>query len=152
MEHPLQSLLKRSDFRGRIAKWGTRLGLFDVRYKSQNAIKGQVLADFVVEFTPTMSNVAQFSLVLLRSWQVYMDGASNARGDGVGIVLVSPEGIRLKHPLRLSFRASNNEAENEALIAGLRTDKELATQVVEIFSYSHLVVSQVEGSFEARDP
>ena len=70
----------------------------------------------------------------------------------MGIVLVSPKGIRLKHPLRLSFRASNNEVENEALIAGLRTDKELATQVVEIFSDPRLVVSQVEGSFEARDP
>ena len=111
-----------------------------------------MLVDFVVKFTLTMSNMAQFSLVLLRSWQVYMDGAFNARGDGVGIVLVSPEGIRLKHPLRLSFRASNNKAENEALIAGLRVDKELATQVVEIFSDSCLVVSQVEGSFKARDP
>ena len=41
-----------------------RLGLFDVGYKSRNAINGQVLADFVMKFTPTMSNVAQFSSVL----------------------------------------------------------------------------------------
>ena len=50
-EHPLQSLLKRSDLMGRITKWGTRLGAFDVRYKPRNAVKGQVLADFVAEFS-----------------------------------------------------------------------------------------------------
>ena len=51
-EYPLQSLLKRSDFMGWIAKWGTRLGSFDIRYRPRNSMKGQVLADFVVEFSP----------------------------------------------------------------------------------------------------
>ena len=51
-EYPLQSLLKRSDFTGRIAKWGTRLGAFNIRYKPRSSMKGQVLADFVVEFSP----------------------------------------------------------------------------------------------------
>ena len=51
-EYPLQSLLKRSDFTGRIAKWGTRLGSFDIRYRPRSLVKGQVLADFVVEFSP----------------------------------------------------------------------------------------------------
>ena len=39
-EYPLQSLLKRSDFTGRIAKWGTRLGSFDIRYRSRSSAKG----------------------------------------------------------------------------------------------------------------
>lgn len=56
---------------------------------------------------------------------MYVDVASNARGAGVGIVLVSPKGIRLEHSLRLSYMASNNEAEYEALIVGLRAVKEL---------------------------
>ena len=51
-EYPLQSLLKRSDFIGRIAKWGTRLGSFDIRYRPRSSIKGQVLTDFVAEFSP----------------------------------------------------------------------------------------------------
>ena len=50
IEYPLQSLLRRSDFTRRIAKWGTKLGMFDIRYKPRNSIKGQVLADFVAEF------------------------------------------------------------------------------------------------------
>ena len=51
-EYPLQSLLKRSAFTGRIAKWGTRLGSFDVRYRPRSSVKGQVLADFVAKFSP----------------------------------------------------------------------------------------------------
>lgn len=50
-EHPLQFLLRRFDFMGRIAKGGTRLGNFDIRYKPRNSVKGQVLVDLVVEFT-----------------------------------------------------------------------------------------------------
>ena len=45
--YPLQSLLKRFDFMGRIAKWGTRLKAFNIRYKPRNSVKGLVLADFV---------------------------------------------------------------------------------------------------------
>ena len=51
-EYPLQSLLKRSDFTGWIVMWGTRLGSFDIRYRPKSSIKGQVLTDFVVEFSP----------------------------------------------------------------------------------------------------
>ena len=52
IKYPLQSLLKRFYFTGRIAKWGTRLGSFDIRYRPRNSMKGQVLADFVVDFSP----------------------------------------------------------------------------------------------------
>ena len=51
IEYPLQSLLKRSDFTGQLAKWGTRLGSFDIRYMPRSSVKGQVLADFVAEFS-----------------------------------------------------------------------------------------------------
>lgn len=48
-------------------------------------------------------------------------------------MLVSPKGVRLEHSLRQSFKASNNEAEFEALIAGLEVVKKLDAQAVEIF-------------------
>ena len=57
IEHPLQVLLRMSDFIGRIAKWGTRLRSFDVGYRPRKAIKGQALADFVVKFTPPVDDV-----------------------------------------------------------------------------------------------
>ena len=80
-----------------------------------------------------------------------MDGASSALGAGVRIVVITPEGIRLKHSFRLGFRASNNEAEYEALLARLRTVLGMGALDIEIYSDSQLVVSQVQGSFEARD-
>ena len=80
-----------------------------------------------------------------------MDGASSAMGAGAGIVIITLEGIRLEHSFRLGFRASNNEAEYEALIAGLKTALDLGARNVEVCSDSRLVVNQVRGSFEARD-
>ena len=56
-----------------------------------------------------------------RSWKVFVDGASSAMGANAGIVIITPEGIRLEHSFRLGFKASNNEAEYEALIARLKT-------------------------------
>ena len=65
--------------------------------------------------------------------------------------MVSPEGLRLEKSLRLGFRASNNEAKYEALIVGLQVVQRLGVEEVEVFSNSRLVVSHIEGSFEARD-
>lgn len=73
-KHPLQLPL-RFDFMGRVAKWGTRLRSFDVRFKPHNAIKGQVLADFVVDFTPTMSGMDRFPSLI--------EALESIRGRGV---------------------------------------------------------------------
>ena len=53
------------------------------------------------------------------SWRVYVDGAANQRGFGVGLVLISPEKITIEKSLRLGFSATNNEAEYEALLVGM---------------------------------
>ena len=108
-EYPLQSLLKRFDFTGRIAKWGTRLGAFVVRYKPRSSLKGQVLADFVAEFSPKNQGEMVCQLEH-RLWKVYVDGASSAKWAGAGIVIITPEGILLEHSFRLGFNASNNKA------------------------------------------
>ena len=80
-----------------------------------------------------------------------MDGVSSAMGAGAGILLITPEGIRLEHSFRLGFKASNNEAEYEALITGLKTAFDLGTRNVEVYSDSRLAVNQVQGSFEVQD-
>ena len=81
-----------------------------------------------------------------------MDGASNALGSGARIVIITPKGIKLEHSFRLGFRASNNKAEHEALLAGLRAVSDLGAREVEVYSDSRLVVNQVQRSFEAKDP
>ena len=65
-----------------------------------------------------------------------MNGASSTIWVGAGIVIITPEGIRLEHSFRLGFRASNNEAEYEALLVGLRTVLGMGAQDVEAFSDS----------------
>ena len=149
-EYPLQSLLRRSDFTGRIDKWGTRLRSFDIWYRPRNAVKGHILADFVAEFSPK-NDLEMVCHVENRSWRVFVDGALSAMEAGAGIVIITPKGIRLEHSFRLGFKASNNEAEYEALIAGLKTAFDLGARNVKAYSDSQLVVNQVQGSFEARD-
>lgn len=70
-----------------------------------------------------------------------MDGASSALGAEVGIVVIITEGIKLEHSFKLSFKASNNEAEYEALLAGLRVVSNLGAKEVEVYSNSRLVVN-----------
>ena len=81
-----------------------------------------------------------------------MDGASSALKAGARIVIITPKGIRVEHSFRLGFKASNNEAEYEALLAGFRAILNLGVQGVEVCSNSRLVVNQVQGNFEAKDP
>lgn len=64
---------------------------------------------------------------------------------------MSPKGVKLEHSLRLSFWASNNEVEYKALIAGLRATHSLEVADLVVYLDSRLVVSQVEGSFKAKD-
>ena len=82
-KYPLQSLLKRSDFTGRIAKWGTQLGSLDIRCKPRSSVKGQVLADFVVEFS-LKKELEMVCHVEVHLWKVFMDSKSSAMGAGAG--------------------------------------------------------------------
>ena len=122
---PLKSILQSEDYTGRIVKWGMILGAFDIKYMPRTSIKGQVLADLVAESAecPEEMNVekhgmdeksvglisAQYSM----PWEVYVDGAANQRGSGVGLILVSLEKITIEKSLRLGFSATNNKAEYE---------------------------------------
>lgn len=74
----------------------TRLGSFDMHYRPRNLVKGQILANFVAEFTPRRETevVCHVETWL---WKVFVDGASSAMGVGVGVVLVIREGIRVEH-------------------------------------------------------
>ena len=103
-------------------------------------MKGQFLADFVVEFSLRNEMEIIFH-VRCRPWKVFVDGASGAIGAGAEVVIITSEGIRLEHSFRLGFRASNNEAEYEALLAGLRAVLDMGAREVEIYSDSQLVVS-----------
>ena len=89
--------------------------------------------------------------VEVHPWKVFVDGASSTMGAGARIVIITPEGIRLEHSFRLGFRASNNEAEYEALLQGMAMVQKMGGKALEVFSDSRLVVGQVKGELEAKD-
>ena len=139
------------------------LGAFDIKYILRTSVKGQVLADLVAEFAklPKEAEMKQhdmdeksvglISTQSISSWKVYVDGAANQRGAGVGLVLVSPEKIIIEKSLRQGFSATNNEAEYEALLMGMSMVHKMGGKIVEVFSDSRLIVGQVRGELEARD-
>ncbi|XP_075633846.1 uncharacterized protein LOC142606367 [Castanea sativa] len=149
-EYPLQSLLKKSDFTGQIAKWGTRLGLFDIWYRPRNSVKGQVLADFVTEFSPRREAKMVYH-VDVRQLKIFVDVASSVMGAGARIVIITPKGIQVEHSFMLVFKVSNKEAKYEALLIGIRAIPDLGAQEVNIYLDARLVVNQVDRSFEAKD-
>ena len=163
IELPLKSVLRSADYTGRIAKWGTILGAFDIKYMPRTSIKGQVLVDLVVEFAECPEemegesqklderSISVTSVQCPMPWELYVEGAVNQRGSGVVLVLVSPEKITIEKSLRLSFSATNNEAEYEALLMGMIMVQKMGGKAVKVFSNSKLVVGQVRGDLEARD-
>ncbi|XP_077239801.1 uncharacterized protein LOC143880710 [Tasmannia lanceolata] len=84
-------------------------------------------------------------------WEVYVDGSSNKSGSGAGLVLTGPEDFVLNYALRFGFRASNNEAEYEALIAGMNLTIQARAQRLKAYCDSQLVVCQIQGVYEARE-
>ena len=149
-EYPMKQVLHKPEVSGRLMKWVIELSEFDIRYKPKTAIKGQVLADFVMEFAPIELAEPTRSEDDLPIWKLSVDGASNAQGSGAGLILISPEGIDIEYALRFGFHASNNEAEYEAVIAGLNLAHSLEANQLEVYSDSQLVVRQIEETYEAK--
>ena len=83
-------------------------------------------------------------------WKLSVDGATNAQGSGAGLILTSQKGIDIEYALRFGFQASNNEAEYEAIIAGLSLAHSLEIDQLEVCSDSQLVVRQIEDTYEAK--
>ncbi|XP_028058867.1 uncharacterized protein LOC114262698 [Camellia sinensis] len=170
-EFPLKSMFSRADFSGRTAKWAVELGEFDIKFQPRTEIKAQVLADFVTEFTPGPAIPSEGSSALVTMtaqhkgqspaeawklfvgdvWKLFVDDSSNQKGSGAGVVLISPEGFMWEQVIRLGWKASNNEAEYEAPLAGLRSAEHFNAEELLVFSDSQLVVNQLSGVYKARD-
>ncbi|VFQ88144.1 unnamed protein product [Cuscuta campestris] len=114
------------------------------------AIKGQALADFLVEMTGVIPD-APVDKPTEQWWEMAVDGASGPKGYGGGIVFTTPEGFKIYHAIIFNFKLTNNEAEYEALAGGLRLAQALKIDRVSIKSDSSLIVGQVTGNMEARE-
>ena len=149
-EYPMKQVLHKPEASGRMMEWAIELSEFDIRYKPKTAIKWQVLADFVMEFTSVELAGNTQTTLDFPIWKLSVDGAANAQGSGVGLILTSPEGIDIEYALRFGFRASNNEAEYEAVIAGLNLAYSMEVDQLEVYNDSQLVIKQIEDIYEAK--
>ncbi|XP_075486246.1 uncharacterized protein LOC142525845 [Primulina tabacum] len=98
---PLGRIMTHAEVSGRMVKWTVELGEYDIEYKPRAAIKAQALIDFLTEMIQPVEEEV---------WRVFVDGASNLSGCGVGVVLVSPSEEKIKLALRIDSRVTNNEA------------------------------------------
>ena len=146
---PLSEVINNRDATGRIAKWAMELMAFDISYTPRTAIKSQALADFVAEWTEVQEPP---SAVDREHWTLFFDGSLMLSGAGAGVVLTSPKGERIKYVLQIHFAASNNVAEYEALLHGLRLASSLGVRRLLARGDSELVVRQVMKDWSCRDP
>ncbi|XP_058726285.1 uncharacterized protein LOC131597615 [Vicia villosa] len=153
-EQPVKQLLARPDMARQMLHWLLELAEFDVKYEGRKALKAQVLANFVVEmaFPETTNCNAQ-------RWIIYVDGTSSSTGSGARIILENGEGTLIEVSLSLSFPTSNNQAEYEALLAGLRLANDLEAEDIKEFvtklgttqHFASLEHPQTNGQAEAAN-
>ena len=149
-EYPMKQVLHKPATSGRLMKWALELSEFDIRYKLKTTIKWQVLADFVMEFTPVELAEDMRATPDLPIWKLFVDGAANAQGSGAGLILTSPKGIDIEYALIFGFQASNNEAEYEVVIAGLNLAHSMEVDQLKVCSDSQLVVKKIEDTYEDK--
>jgi ribonuclease HI len=145
---PLGEIIQSREASGRIAKWAVELMGETLSFAPRKAIKSQVLADFLAEWTDTQLPMTQIQPKL---WTMYFDGSLMKTGAGAGLLFISPLGKHLRYVIRLHFPASNNVAEYEALVNGLRIAVELGVRCLNARGDSQLVIDQVMKNSHCYD-
>ncbi|KAL0445748.1 UNVERIFIED_CONTAM: hypothetical protein Slati_1702700 [Sesamum latifolium] len=144
---PLKQTLGKPDTSGRLVRWAVELNEYDILYIPRTTIKAQALANFISE----MAGMSVEDTSQDQVWLLHVDGSSTTQGSGAGIVVTSPQGEDLEFAIKFGFKASNNEAEYEALVIGMRMTHEAGARHLLANSDSQLIVKQVEGTYEAKE-
>ena len=133
-----------------MVKWAVELAPYGINYEPRSAIKAQALEDFIAECSASYPQQGQPDTPLT-AWTLYVDGSATSTGSGAGFIIVLPTGQVHEQGLKFLFKASNKEAEYEALLVGMGVCCTLGAEHLCAFSDSQLIVSQVMGEYEARD-
>jgi len=136
-DFPMADILTNQDATGRISKWAVELGTLEINFKPRAAIKSQALANFLAEWRenqiPAPANKPEH-------WIMYFHGSLKLEGGGAGVLFISPKGEQLKYVFQILLKVSNNEAEYEALLHGLRLAISLVIKRILVYGESLLVV------------
>jgi hypothetical protein len=134
---PLGEIIKNTNAVGRIAKWLAVLMGETLAYAPRRAIKSQIFAVFIVEWTDTLLPPPQ---IQAECWTLYFDRSVMKIGAGAGLLFVSPLREHKRYAVRLHFPASNNMAEYEALLCGLKIAIETGMKHLDVRGDSQLVI------------
>ena len=145
---PLKYMLSRTALTGRLAKWIMLLSKFNIQYVDRKAIKGQAIADHLADaplvdphpLVMEFPNEHIFMVEEQAPWKLYFDGSYTSHGSGAGILLVTPQGDYIPKAFKLQFPSTNNIAEYEALIVGLKTTVEWNIIELQVFGDSQLII------------
>ena len=146
---PLGDIIQNREATGRVAKWAIELGPHGLKYMPCTAIKSQALVDFINGWIELQMPEEKLDNTY---WTIHFDGSNQLEGSGAGVVFASPRGDKFCYVLRLMFPCTNNAAEYEALLHGLRIDKKMHLSRVRCFVDSDLVAQQVSGKWDSKDP
>ncbi|GJV94850.1 reverse transcriptase domain-containing protein [Tanacetum coccineum] len=152
-DQPIKQLLSNLEVIGRLLKWRFELEEHDIQYRSRTSVKGQILADFIVEHPEDdiLDTPMEEGEELPDPWVLFTDASSCVDGSGAGLIITNLEGMEFTYALRFRFNATNNEAEYEALIAGLRIAGQMGVQNLQANVDSKLVANQVNGVYVAKE-
>ena len=138
----IKHMLQKPILSGRVGKWAYALVEYDLAYESLRAIKGQIVADFIVEHRINDEHDLEVGYITCTPWKLYFDGSvcDNGRGVGIGNVLISSCGAVFELSNRLEEFCTNNQVEYEALLFVLGFLQSMGVKHVEAFGDSLLVV------------
>ena len=105
------------------------------------------MADFIAEYTQPEGKGAEG----LGQWSIHTDGSSNQYAGGAGVVIQTPKGDKIECMIRLDFPTTNNEAEYEALVAGLDPTKAAGAKNMIVHCDSQVITSQINGDYGCRN-
>jgi hypothetical protein len=144
----LGEILNNREATGKIAKWAIELSMYDIIYKPRTAINAQALSNFVAEWTEIQTPPKEKEL---EYWTINFDGSLQLQGAGARILVTSPKGESFKYVMQIHFPASNNVAEYEALLHGLRITMALGIHRLKVLSDSMLIINQTNKEWSCLD-
>jgi ribonuclease HI len=136
-------MLQKPILSGRVGKWAYALVEYDLCCEPIGSMKGQIVADFIVQHRIDKQLDIDVGYVTFTPWKLHFDGSACRSGCGVGIVIISPSGAVFEALSRLDHECTNNQIECEALLFGLQILHDMRVKHVEAYGDSLLVVQQV---------
>jgi ribonuclease HI len=147
---PLKDIMRNREATGRIGKWVTTLNEFTIDYVHRSSIQSQALADFIIDWMPGAHGEEATKDV--EAWTVFCDGSWGTFGARAAAILVAPFKVRICYAIKLYFSCTNNIAEYEALILGLRKLKAMGIRRAILKTDLQVISGHVDKSSKARDP